>query len=57
MKHSTLTDTNLAAVERAVAGVRWYRGDSPLAVVKAKMLGWRNVTKFEAAMRSDMDRR
>lgn len=30
------TAANLAAVERAVAGVRWYRNDSPLEYIKAK---------------------
>ena len=30
------TAANLAAVESAVAGVRWYRDDSPLEYIKAK---------------------
>ena len=30
------TAANLAAVERAVASVRWYRDDSPLEYIKAK---------------------
>lgn len=30
------TAANLAAVERAVAGVRWYRDDSPLEYIKAR---------------------
>lgn len=30
------TAANLAAVECAVAGVRWYRDDSPLEYIKAK---------------------
>ena len=30
------TAANLAAVERAVAGVRWYQDDSPLEYIKAK---------------------
>ncbi len=30
------TEANLAAVESAVAGARWYRDDSPLEYIKAK---------------------
>lgn len=30
------TDANLAAVEHAVVGVRWYRDDSPLEYIKVK---------------------
>jgi hypothetical protein len=30
------TAANLAAVERAVAGVRWHQDDSPLEYIKAK---------------------
>ena len=33
---SNETSANLAAVERAVVGVRWYRDDSPLEYIKAK---------------------
>ena len=36
---SNETSANLAAVESAVAGVRWYRDDSPLEYIKRKPEG------------------
>ncbi len=44
------TAANLAAVERAVAGVRWYRDNSPLEHIKAK---GGKVTLYEVVIATD----
>lgn len=46
------TAANLAAVESAVAGVRWYRDDSPLEYIKAK---GGKVTLFNVEPVTDVD--
>ena len=46
------TSANLAAVERAVEGVRWYRDDSPLEYIKAK---GGKITMFKVEPITDAD--